>query len=126
MPCPTPPATTGRSPDAPFSGPSPRSPFPFRTTIRRPHGFKSAETGGLSGGAYLNNLSNKVINYIHRSTSGKLPIIGVGGIDSVESAGEKLNAGASMVQLYTGWVYRGPFFAKVLANGLKSHGETWI
>lgn len=96
------------------------------TTIRRPHGFKSAETGGLSGGAYLHNLSNKVINYIHRSTSGKLPIIGVGGIDSVQSAGEKIDAGASMIQLYTGWVYRGPFFAKVLAKALKSHGENWI
>ena len=96
------------------------------TTISRPSGFNSAETGGFSGGAHLHKLSNQLINYIHRSTSGKLPIIGVGGIDSVKSAGEKIDAGASMVQLYTGWVYRGPFFAKVLANGLKSHGETWI
>ena len=67
-----------------------------------------------------------MIDFIHRSTEGKLPIIGVGGIDSVESAGEKMDAGASMVQIYTGWIYRGPFFAKVLAQALKSHGEDWI
>ena len=96
------------------------------TTVRRPGGFTSKETGGLSGGAYLRKLSTQVIHYIHRSTSGKLPIIGVGGIDSVASAGEKIDAGASMIQLYTGWVYRGPFFAKVLARGLKSQGENWI
>lgn len=96
------------------------------TTTTRPSGFNSTETGGLSGGEYVHRLSNQIINYIHRSTSGKLPIIGVGGIDSVKSAGEKIDAGASMVQLYTGWVYRGPFFAKALARGVKSHGENWI
>ncbi len=80
----------------------------------------------MSGGADLRKRSNEVINYIHRSTEGKLPIIGVGGIDSAEAAGEKIDAGASMVQLYTGWIYRGPFFAKELAKALKSHGEDWI
>ena len=55
-----------------------------------------------------------------------MPIIGVGGIDSAQSAGEKIDAGASMVQLYTGWVYRGPFFARELAKALKSKGEDWI
>ncbi|MGK0310304.1 MAG: dihydroorotate dehydrogenase [Lentimonas sp.] len=96
------------------------------TTVSRPSGFSSTESGGMSGGDYLNRLSNKVINYIYRSTEGKLPIIGVGGINSVESAGEKIDAGASMVQLYTGFVYRGPFFAKTLAKALKAHGENWI
>lgn len=96
------------------------------TTVSRPVGFSSSESGGLSGGRYLNHLSNNIINYIHRSTGGKLPIIGVGGVDSVQSAGEKIDAGASMVQLYTGLVYRGPFFAKTLANALKAHGERWI
>jgi dihydroorotate dehydrogenase len=96
------------------------------TTISRPSGFASTETGGMSGGADLRKRSNEVINYIHRSTEGKLPIIGVGGIDSAEAAGEKIDAGASMVQLYTGWIYRGPFFAKELAKALKSHGEDWI
>ena len=96
------------------------------TTVTRPRGFTSTETGGMSGGADIRKRSNDVINYIHRSTEGKLPIIGVGGIDSAEAAGEKIDAGASMVQVYTGWIYRGPFFAKVLAQALKSHGEDWI
>ena len=96
------------------------------TTIQRPEGFPDRETGGLSGGAFLRKRSTDVINYIYRATSGKLPIIGVGGIDSPEAAGEKLDAGASMVQIYTGWVYRGPFFARELAKALKSRGEDWI
>ena len=96
------------------------------TTITRPRGFTSTETGGMSGGTDIRKRSNDVINYIHRSTEGKLPIIGVGGIDSVEAAGEKMDAGASMVQIYTGWIYRGPFFAKQLAQALKMHGEDWI
>lgn len=96
------------------------------TTVGRPAGFSSTENGGWSGGSHLNRISNKVINYIHRSTEGKLPIIGVGGIDSAQSAGEKMDAGAAMVQLYTGLVYRGPFFAKTLAKALKAHGEHWI
>jgi dihydroorotate dehydrogenase len=96
------------------------------TTIQRPAGFKSKETGGLSGGAFIRKRSNDVINYIYRSTEGKLPIIGGGGIDSPEAAGEKIDAGASLVQIYTGWVYRGPFFARDLAKALKSKGEDWI
>lgn len=96
------------------------------TTILRPDGFTSKETGGLSGGEFIRKRSSDVINFIYKSTEGKLPIIGVGGIDSVESAGEKIDAGASMVQLYTGWVYRGPFFARELAKALKSKGEDWI
>jgi len=96
------------------------------TTIARPSGFFSPEAGGLSGGDFIAKRSNDVINYIYKATEGKLPIIGVGGIDSVESAGQKIDAGASLVQIYTGWVYRGPFFARELAKALKSKGEDWI
>lgn len=96
------------------------------TTIQRPDGFPGSETGGLSGGAFLRKRSTDVINYIYKSTSGKLPIMGVGGIDSAESAGEKIDAGASLIQIYTGWVYRGPFFARELAKALKAKGEDWI
>lgn len=96
------------------------------TTISRPNGFSSNETGGMSGHPELRKMSNQIINYIYRSTEGKLPIIGVGGVDSVEAAGEKMDAGASMVQIYTGWVYRGPFFAKELAKAMKSRGEEWV
>ena len=88
--------------------------------------MSSTETGGLSGGEFIRKRSNDVINYIYKTTEGKLPIIGVGGIDSVEAAGEKIDAGASMIQVYTGWVYRGPFFARELAHALKSKGEDWI
>lgn len=96
------------------------------TTIQRPGGFPSKEGGGLSGGSFIRKRSNDVINYIYKATEGKLPIIGVGGIDSAEAAGEKIDAGASMVQIYTGWVYRGPFFARELAKAIKSKSEDWI
>lgn len=96
------------------------------TTIQRPTGFPSSEAGGLSGGAFIRKRSTNVINYIYKSTSGQLPIVGVGGIDSAESAGEKIDAGASLIQIYTGWVYRGPFFARELAKAIKSKGEDWV
>jgi hypothetical protein len=59
--------------------------------------------------------STEVVNYISRATAGKLPIIGVGGISDPSSAAEKLDAGATLVQVYTGMIYRGPFFARDLA-----------
>lgn len=63
--------------------------------------------GGLSG-VPLRSRSTQVIRYIARQTSGKLPIIGVGGVFSAADALEKLRAGARLVQIYTGLVYRGP------------------
>lgn len=96
------------------------------TTVQRPNDFVSKEFGGLSGGHFISERSNNVINYIYKATEGKLPIVGVGGIDSVESAGKKIDAGASLIQIYTGWIYRGPFFARDLAKALKSKGEDWI
>jgi dihydroorotate dehydrogenase len=96
------------------------------TTIARPPNFSGETAGGWSGGAFMRARSNAVIKYIYRATSGRLPIVGVGGVDSPESAGEKMDAGASMVQLYTGWVYRGPSLARDIAKALKAHGEHWI
>lgn len=96
------------------------------TTIARPESFAGNEAGGLSGGSFLQNRSREVVNYIHLATGGKLPVIGVGGIDSPESAGAMVDAGASLVQVYTGWVYKGPFLARELARALKSRGEDWI
>ncbi|WP_221030300.1 quinone-dependent dihydroorotate dehydrogenase [Actomonas aquatica] len=88
------------------------------TTLARPGFFASVEeTGGLSG-APLNVRSTQIINYISRATHGKLPIIGVGGITDGATAGEKLDAGATLVQVYSGMIYRGPFFAAALAKGL--------
>ena len=53
-------------------------------------------------------------------------LIGVGGITDAEKAGEMMNAGASLVQIYTGMVYRGPFFARSLANSLLWRDCDWV
>ncbi len=88
------------------------------TTLARPGFFATVnEAGGLSG-APLRRRSTEIIGYIARTMAGRLPIIGVGGITDLESAGEKLDAGATLVQVYSGMVYRGPFFARALAQGL--------
>ena len=65
------------------------------------------ETGGLSG-LPLQKLSLKFIKTFFKLNKGKLPLIGVGGIDSGQSAFEKIAAGATAIQLYTGMVYKGP------------------
>jgi dihydroorotate dehydrogenase len=67
--------------------------------------------GGLSG-MPLRDRSTEVISYLHKKTEGKLPIIGVGGIHSPEDAIDKLNAGATLIQIYTGFIYEGPCLAK--------------
>src|SRR5688572_17197483 len=88
------------------------------TTLARPGFFAGVtEAGGLSG-APLRRRSTEIVGYISRSTAGRLPIIGVGGIMNVQGAAEKLDAGATLVQVYTGMIYRGPFFAAELARGL--------
>ena len=67
--------------------------------------------GGLSGKP-LKNHSTEIIRYIHANTQGLLPIIAVGGIHSAEDALEKFEAGASLVQLYSGLIYEGPGLVK--------------
>jgi len=59
------------------------------------------------------------VKYLHEKSGGAFPIIGVGGIDSVESAREKLDAGASLVQVYTGMIFKGPGLASQIIKGLK-------
>jgi len=73
--------------------------------------IKFIGSGGLSG-APLRERSTEIIRYISMKTNGKLPIIGVGGIMTSEDAIEKLRAGASLVQIYTGFIYEGPLLAK--------------
>lgn len=88
------------------------------TTLARPGWFATVnEAGGLSG-APLRRRSTEIVHYIARATQGRLPIIGVGGIGSVEAAAEKLDAGATLVQVYTGMIYQGPFFAAEVARGV--------
>ena len=77
-----------------------------------------AEAGGLSGRP-LRERSTQMIRHIHRQTDGRLPIIGVGGIFDPADAWEKINAGASLVQVYTGLVYEGPGIARDIVEGLR-------
>jgi dihydroorotate dehydrogenase len=90
------------------------------TTIGRT-GLKSdyaqSLEGGLSG-APVRKRSTEVIQRIYRRTGGKLPIIGVGGIFHPQDAWEKLAAGASLLQTYTGWVYEGPRLPYYIHRGL--------
>ncbi|MDR0532853.1 MAG: quinone-dependent dihydroorotate dehydrogenase [Verrucomicrobiales bacterium] len=73
------------------------------------------ETGGLSG-VPVRKKSTDIIHFIAKETGGKLPIIGVGGVFTHDDFLEKIDAGASLVQLYTGFIYRGPFTAKRVLN----------
>jgi len=68
-------------------------------------------SGGLSGKP-LTNRSTATIKYINKKLDGKLPIIGVGGIMSPEDAIKKIEAGATLVQVYTGFIYEGPYLVK--------------
>ncbi len=75
------------------------------------------EAGGISG-APVTSRSTEVIHQIYAQTNGTLPIIGVGGIFSADDAWEKITAGASLLQTYTGWVYEGPTMVKSINSGL--------
>ncbi len=83
------------------------------------------EAGGISG-APLRDRSTAVIRYIYQASQGQLPIIGVGGVFTADDAWEKITAGASLVQLYTGWTYQGPWtvlrILQGLLNKLDAHG----
>ena len=81
------------------------------------------ETGGLSGKP-LRDLSNNLIKKFYKKLNGKLPIIGVGGIDSGKSAFKKISSGASAIQLYTGMIYKGPTIVKEIKKELISELKT--
>jgi dihydroorotate dehydrogenase len=92
------------------------------TTISReavqglPH---AQETGGLSGAPVL-EASNRVIRRLRSTLGPQFPIIGVGGIFSAKDAQSKIEAGADVVQIYTGLIYRGPALVDEVARGLKN------
>lgn len=73
--------------------------------------------GGLSGKP-LKNKSTRMIAELYELTGGRIPLIGVGGIFTAEDAWEKIAAGASLVQLYTGFIYQGPRIAQEINKGL--------
>jgi dihydroorotate dehydrogenase len=88
------------------------------TTVERQGlAMPTSEVGGLSGRP-LRQRSSEVIRYLYRSAQGRIPIIGVGGIFSAQDAYEKICAGASLVQLYTGLIYRGPGLPRRINAGL--------
>ncbi|MDA9764321.1 MAG: quinone-dependent dihydroorotate dehydrogenase [Opitutales bacterium] len=92
------------------------------TTLARPGPFADVDQAGGLSGTPVDKKSTDIIRYISRSTESKLPIIGVGGIMDAKSAGDKIAAGASLVQIYTGFIYRGPLFPRDVAMAL-SHGH---
>ncbi len=98
------------------------------TTLARPPasgtGSRRAfsETGGLSG-APLRARSTEVIRYIYQRTRGQLPIIGVGGIFNSGDAWEKITAGASLIQVYSGLVFEGPGICHEIVGGLAGYLE---
>ena len=85
---------------------------------------KYFEEGGISG-KRIHKKSTDIIKYISKKTNAKLPIIGVGGISDYKTMIDKFNAGASLVQVYTGWVYEGPSLVKrmnkIMANELSKN-----
>ncbi len=103
------------------------------TTITRPETRDPVaaqiyrETGGLSG-APLARRSTEVIRHLYRQSRGTLPIIGVGGIFTAADAWEKVTAGASLVQIYSGLVYEGPGIVRSIVEGLRDRlgGGKWM
>ncbi len=93
------------------------------TTVTRPETNNPVvqriyfEAGGLSGRP-LRERSTEIIRHVYRQTHGRVPIIGVGGIFDADDAWEKIAAGASLIQVYTGLVYEGPAIAKGIVTRL--------
>jgi dihydroorotate dehydrogenase len=87
----------------------------MRETLKSPSG---QEPGGLSGRPITAKVT-AFVSHIYKSTRGRLPVVGVGGIFNAVDAYEKIKAGASAVQVYTGWIYEGPGAVKRINSGLR-------
>jgi dihydroorotate dehydrogenase len=92
------------------------------TTIRRDgliweSGIGNQESGGLSG-LPLKRKSTEIVKYIHQKANGQIPVIASGGVFTADDAREKFNAGASLVQVWTGFIYEGPAIVKKICKGL--------
>ncbi len=92
---------------------------------------KQAETigaGGLSGKPLKRKIT-EIVKYIHQRTKGEIPVIASGGIFTAEDAKEKLNAGASLVQVWTGFIYEGPAIVKrictIISINLQLNLQEW-
>ena len=84
------------------------------TTIDRSPPYENLEKQGGLSGQPLRERSKQVLRQVLRATGGKVPVIGVGGIETADQMKEKLDAGASLVQVYTGFIYKGPGMVKGL------------
>jgi len=95
------------------------------TTVSRPEGLRSphrTEAGGLSGRP-LFDLSTRVLARLWRLTEGRVPLVGVGGIEDADTAWRKIRAGASLLQLYTAFAYAGPPLIAAVLDGLAQRLE---
>lgn len=94
------------------------------TTVQRPASSDPVttqiyrETGGLSGRP-LRQRSTEVVRHLYRQSAGRLILIGVGGIASADDAWEKITAGASLIQIYSGLVYEGPLLVRDIVAGIR-------
>jgi dihydroorotate dehydrogenase len=80
--------------------------------------------GGLSGRP-LRERSNEVLRFLHKHTEGKIPLVGSGGVFTSKDATSKLEAGATLVQVWTGFIYEGPGIVKKICSGLAKAGSRW-
>ncbi|MFY0594324.1 quinone-dependent dihydroorotate dehydrogenase [Roseivirga sp.] len=85
--------------------------------------IKEIGAGGLSGQA-VKERATEVISFLHKKSNGSFPIIGVGGIQTAKDAIDKLEAGASLVQVYSGFIYEGPGMVKRINKGIAQWKET--
>ena len=84
--------------------------------------IQSIGAGGLSG-KVLAQRSTEVIEYLHKHSNGTIAMIGVGGIHNTETAQQKINAGATLVQFYTAFIYEGPWLIKKIVNNIRSNNK---
>ncbi len=92
-------------------------------TLLTPTNFELAQkmgAGGLSGQPLLNK-STEILKYLHKGLYNKLPIIASGGIFTGEDAIQKMDAGASLIQIWTGFIYEGPYIVKNICMALSKH-----
>ncbi|OAB62261.1 dihydroorotate dehydrogenase [Leptolyngbya valderiana BDU 20041] len=90
----------------------------LKTQVLAKTGNRVAEEAGGISGTPLRSRSTEVISLVWQKTEGKLPIIGTGGVMTAEDAWEKITAGASLLEVYTGWIYEGPLMPKQILSGL--------
>jgi dihydroorotate dehydrogenase len=92
-----------------------------RSLLKSPSDLQESIGAGGVSGKVLGNRSTEVIRYLSKKSDKKIAIIGVGGIFSAQDAIEKLEAGADLVQLYSGMIYEGPSVVKKIKKGLTRH-----